>query len=182
MALTAAQLQTLKSDIAANAATIPAGQPWTGAFAGVAVKNVPNSGDGNAAVAGWYNQSAAPAFTAWKVNVSLGDVGKTFNAAELAGLTSLNTQRLQNLAAWLEAGVNPALATIRQFFDDVFSGAGGVNTRASLLVLWKRFATYAQRLFAAGTGSDASPAVLATNTGDAFVLTAADVNTALNLP
>lgn len=46
MPLTAAQLATLKSDVAANNNTIPAGQPWTNAYAGVAVSAVPNTGDG----------------------------------------------------------------------------------------------------------------------------------------
>lgn len=48
----------------------------------------------------------------------------------------------------------------RAFFDDVFSGAGGTNTRAALLVLWKRLATRIEKLFATGTGSDAVPATL----------------------
>lgn len=34
MELTPAQLATLKADILANTTTIPAGQPWSGAFVG----------------------------------------------------------------------------------------------------------------------------------------------------
>jgi hypothetical protein len=58
------------------------------------------------------------------------------------------------------AGVNPSLPDCRQFFDDIFSGAGGTNTRANLLALWKRLATRAEKLYATGTGSDPSPAVM----------------------
>lgn len=62
MNLTPAQLATLKAAILANTNAIPAGQP----FAGVQVKDVPNNSDGNLAVAGWYNQTAAPQFVVWR--------------------------------------------------------------------------------------------------------------------
>lgn len=143
MILTLAQKQTLKADIAASG-----------------LDSNPNTDAGNAVIVAAYNALASPAFVVWKTSVDLGTVGRTFNATELAGLTSLNTQRLQNLAAWLAQGINPSLATIRQFFDDIFSGAGGALTRAALLALWKRNATRAEKLFATGTGSDASPALL----------------------
>jgi hypothetical protein len=72
----------------------------------------------------------------------------------------LNHVRLQTLAIYLAGGVAPFLASIRAFFDDIFSGAGGTNTRAALLVLWKRLASRVEQLFATGTGSDAVPATL----------------------
>lgn len=68
--LTTAQLQAIKADIAANTAVIPAGQPWTNAYAGFQVNAVPNSNDGNATVAGWYNQTASPAYLAWNPTAS----------------------------------------------------------------------------------------------------------------
>ena len=64
--LTAGQKTLLKNDIAANTAVIPAGQPWTNAFANVAVQNVPSTPDGNATLAGWYNQIAVPDFVVWR--------------------------------------------------------------------------------------------------------------------
>lgn len=111
-------------------------------------------------IAALYNLTSAPANTsiAWKTLVALFMVGKKFSPSELAGLTQLNTTRLQNLAQWFQPGIDPSDASMRQFFDDIFSGAGGVNTRAALLALWKRSLTRAERLFATGTGSDASPA------------------------
>jgi hypothetical protein len=142
MNMTPAQLATFKADIAANFGAQP------------------NNSDANTAIAVAYKAVASPTFTVWKTKVVLGDVGKTFNATELAGLTSLNTQRLQNLAAWLQDGVNPSLAPVRQFFDDIFSGAGGTNTRTALLALWKRPATRFEKLFATGVGNDANPATL----------------------
>jgi hypothetical protein len=144
MALTTQQLQTLRIAIDAD--------PVLAAF--------PNNPDGHIEIAKAFNAAASPAFTVWKSNVSINAVGKAFNASELAGLSTLNNTRLQTLAIYLSGGVDPSLTSNRAFFDDIFSGAGGVNTRASLLVLWKRLATRGEKLYATGTGSDASPATL----------------------
>jgi hypothetical protein len=144
MALTPAQKTTLKAHIAASSD----------------LNIYPNNTDGNVEVTRLLNLAASPAFTVWKNAVTIGDVGKAFNATELAGLTQLNHVRLQTLAIYLAGGVAPFLASIRAFFDDIFSGAGGTNTRAALLVLWKRLASRVEQLFATGTGSDAVPATL----------------------
>lgn len=136
MAFTNAQLQTLKADIITN--------------------GLQNSAP--IVIADFYN--AASTFTVWKTNVTINEVGKKFNGSELAGLTTGNQTRLQTIALFMAGGVNPSLADNRAFFDDVFSGAGGTNTRAALLILWKRIANKVEKLFATGTGSDASPALL----------------------
>lgn len=81
MNLTSAQLSTLKTDIAANTATIPAGQPWTGAFAGVQVKDVPAGGDGDAAVAGWYSLTASPDYFVWRSDVPPEEIVDQLTAA-----------------------------------------------------------------------------------------------------
>ena len=52
MALTAAQLSTLKAHIAANTATIN----------GVQIKDIPYGNDNNIAIAAWYNLTASPDF------------------------------------------------------------------------------------------------------------------------
>ncbi len=144
MALTAAQLATMKADIIN-----------TPAF-----NTQPNNSDGAFAIAAAYNLPASPAWTVWKTNVPINEVGKKFNGTELAGLTTGNQQRLQTIAVYLATGVNPSLIDNRQFFDDIFSGAGGATTRANLLILWKRLATRAEKLYTTGTGSDPSPATL----------------------
>ena len=162
MALTPQQLATLKADILAD--------PALNAF--------PNNADGNTAIANAYNQNASPAFTVWKTNVSITAIGDKFNGAELGGLTSANQTRLQTIAQYSPMGVNPSLADRRQFFDDIFSGAGGAVTRPALLALWKRLARRGEKLFATGTGSDPSPATL-TFEG---VITFQDVTQARELP
>lgn len=165
MPLTPAQLAMLKADIAANSD----------------LNSKPNTPDGSAAIADLYNAVAAPVFIVWKKNVSIGAVGDAINATELAGLTTLNVTRLQAIGQYAPSGINPSLADRRQAFDDIFSGAGGATTRASLLALWKRNATRGEKLFATGTGSDASPATSAFAT-DNFPITLGDVQAARALP
>jgi hypothetical protein len=144
MALTPEQQVTLKADINANPEL--AAQPMTSA--------------GALYIIDYYNVSASPAFTAWKTNVGVSQIGDKFNGAELAGLTTGNQTRLQVIALYSPGGVNPSLPDRRAFFDDIFSGAGGAVTRANLLALWKRTTTRAEKLFSTGTGSDAVPATL----------------------
>jgi hypothetical protein len=141
--MTPAQLLTLKADIIADST----------------MNAQPNNSDGAFEIARLYNLNATPSFTVWKTAVPIDQVGQKFNGTELAGLTTANNTRLQTIALYLD-NVNPSIPDNRQFFDDVFSGAGGTNTRANLLILWKRLATRGEKLFATGTGSDPSPATL----------------------
>ena len=144
MDLTTAQLQTIKTDIANNGD----------------LNAFPNTPDGNQSIADLYNLTFSPTFTVWKTMVKIGEIGNAFDSAELGGLTTANQSRLQTMAMYLAAGVNPSIAANRAFFDDVFSGAGGQNTRASLAILWKRAARRIEKLFATGTGTSVSPATL----------------------
>ena len=164
MPLSPAQSATLKSDVAANTAVIPAGQPWTGSFGGMPINAVPNSGDGNTAIAGWYNLAASPAFTRWRKLVPLSEISKKINGTVTVLINA-------------GGGLDASLADQRRFFDDIFSGAGGTTTRADLLALWKKPSTNAEKLFATGTGSDATPATSAF--GEGFLLTAADADAKL---
>jgi hypothetical protein len=141
--MTPAQLSTLKAAILAE--TDPA-------F--VAFRTVRND-DGMAA---FYNTSV-PAFIVWKSSVTKNEVGKAFVASAMAAITAGNNDKLAAFAAYNET-IYPSRADQRQFFDDIFSVAAGATTRAALLVLWKRSANRVEKLFATGTGSDASPGTL----------------------
>lgn len=143
MPLTTAQKATLKTHIQATS--------------DLNAKYVDGDLDGLAAL---LNTLASPNFTVWKTNVPVPSVGQTLVASELAGLTALNNDRLVSFALYNPDGFNPSRSDHRAFFDNVFSGSGGAGTRAALLVLWKRLARRAEKLFATGTGSDASPATL----------------------
>lgn len=166
--LTGAQLTALKAHIQADGA----------------LSALPSNSDGHFAVAAAMNLPASPNFTIWKKMVPLGEIANAINGTELAGLSSLNHTRLQTVVTLTNAaeGANPSKADQRAFWDDIFSGAGGTNTRAALLALWKKLATRAEKLFSTGAGSDASPATTDANIGSGFLLAAGDVEAARNLP
>ena len=119
----------------------------------VALRNANETGQ----MAAFYN--TASTFIVWKSLVAVKETGAAFNGTEWAGMTSANHTRLQTVAQYLDT-YNPSSADIRAMFNDIWSGAGGANTRASLLTLWKRSATKGEKIFATGTGSDASPGIL----------------------
>ncbi len=142
--LTTAQLQTLKTYIN----SVPA---WA---------SLPNNEDAAFFIAAELNKPASPAFTVWRTSVPNEELGDAFNGTEVAGLSSLNMQRLQLLFDASRGTQNGARADRRSAFDSCFSGAGGQLTRAALAPVWRRLATVAEKLFATGTGSDATPATL----------------------
>ena len=117
-------------------------------------------------------------FTVWKTNVSIGEVGDNIVATGLAALAAADTARLQAIADYSPNGINPSLDDRRAFFNDIFSAVAGASTRAKLLILWKRLATRAEKLYANtanGNGANATPALLVvegeideTNVLDAF--------------
>lgn len=179
MPLSPAQLATLKTNILANTGVFASG-PFAGqTVAQVAVTN-PRPSEANIQIAAWYNATAAPAFVLWRKAVTLSDVGDAIVATELAGLTSLNVQRLQVIAQYTVGQFDFTKSDRRAAFDDIFSGAGGAGTRATLLALWKRNATAFEKVFAVGTGTDLSPAVSAF--ADGATVSSQDVDSALNLP
>lgn len=141
--LTAAQFTTVRAAVCADVAT---------------ARPLLQAGDVPALKA-WLNASSGT-FTVWKSKVSIEEVGDNIVGTELAGLSSLNTTRLQAIIMLSPNGVNPSKGDRRAFFDDVFSGTGGALTRPKLLLLWKRIATRVERVFATGTGTDAVPATL----------------------
>jgi hypothetical protein len=144
MPLTAAQQTTLRNAILADNE----------------LNALPQTQDGAFEIARRLNLNASPDFTVWKTAVSNEDIGNAMNGTEIAGLSSLNMQRLQVLSAYSNGTQNPSRADRRAAFDAAFSGAGGTITRAALLILWKRLATRLEKIFATGTGSNASPATL----------------------
>lgn len=142
--LTPAQLATVKANILASPD----------------LASQPPGPDGAVAIERLYNLPSSPAFVVYRTLVALFEIGGAINGSELAGLTTGNLTRLQTIATFLADGVNPSKPDARQFFTDVFSGAGGTNTRSGLDALWKRTATRFERLFATGTGTTAVPGSL----------------------
>lgn len=110
------------------------------------------------ALLAWFNSDSG--FVVWRTFVSNEELGDAMNGTEVAGLSSLNMQRLQVLAAYSRDGQNMARADRRAAFDSVFSGAGGQTTRAAMATLWKRTATHAERILGSGTGTTGSPGLV----------------------
>jgi hypothetical protein len=125
-----------------------------------ALAALPANEDGAFAIAAAFNSNATPDFWVYKTSVSNEAIGDAMNGTEIAGLLNLPMQRLQVLAAYSGGTQNPSRADRRAAFDQVFSGAGGAMTRASLAVLWRRLATRAEKLYATGAGSTGSPATM----------------------
>lgn len=223
MPLTPAQLATFKTAILANTGTIPAGFPWSGGFVGTAVNAVPNTSDGNAAVAGWYSQLASPTYLAWHTAVSIktvraaADLGKytPTDAAPASPSTDMTYQNRALLcqlkqanAMFLLQGTDAIDCTgsaLRLTFNDcmtgVPSGASGANQNAgwgtaatpgAVRLAMQRAVTNLEKVFTtAGVGTGPAGNVSGDARGsatnpDALVVvggaSAADVNSALNLP
>ena len=115
------------------------------------------NGDANSLRA-WLN--AKGTFVVWRTSITNDELGDAMNGTEVAGLSSLNMQRLQVLAAYSGGSQNMARADRRAAFDAVFSGAGGATTRAAMAILWKRNAMRVEQALATGTGTTATPGLL----------------------
>jgi hypothetical protein len=150
--LTPAQLATLKADIQADSA----------------FNSVPMSADGHATIAAAYNLPAAVDHWVWKTFVSDSEIYEVTTPAPdntVWSWTIFIGRSQGERDAWrqmvnMAGGINPSLAQVRTGIADIFSGAGGANQRAHLLALGRRKATRGEKLFATGTGSTASPAVM----------------------
>lgn len=148
--LTSAQLQTLKTDILADPAL--SGQP--------------NTPDGAFAIAAAYSLVAAPDFWVWRTFVADSEIYEATSVDATVWSWTIYIARSQaEREAWrqmvnMRGGLNASLANVRTGIADIFSGAGGAAQRTHLLALGRRKATRVEKLFAAGTGSTASPATM----------------------
>ena len=146
--LTAAQLAVLKADMLANTDPDMTSERDAGSDAGVA---------------NWYNRTASPTFTVWRSSVGSSEILNAITWSGTGGMIARSQGERDALALMLSRGtVEPWRANIRQGFADVFSGAAqaAVDSRSNVTAVCKRSATYIEKLFATGTGSDASPATL----------------------
>ncbi len=152
MSLTAAQLQALKADIAADPA----------------FNAVPHNSDGGFAVAAAYNQVAAPDWWVWRTAVGQMEIvsttsvdGTTWSWPQFIARTAAEQAGWREMFA--DGGiVNPALPNVRQGFADIFSGTqqGPVAQRTHLQAVGRRKATRAEKLFSTGTGTAAVPTTM----------------------
>lgn len=167
MALTPAQNQTLKANIAANVNTV--------IYLNVAtpINAVPNTTDGNIAVAGWYNLATA-AYWVWRTNISTDDVNNAVDWSEVVALSTNNLLAFDALKQ--QSKINASLTSIRNAFAQIFKQATSPNSLAALTAAAKRLALNVEQVFATGTGSNASPSTM----GYEGTVSGQDIETARN--
>lgn len=144
MPLSPSQLVTLKAEIDAD--------PALSAF--------PNNNDGNFAVAAALNIAANPEFIVWKTAVSPDEIMR--NGMDWTRVDNLSVGKARIWEWMTRLGTfNPSRANIRAGIDATWVGtAADLAVRAVVYTHCKRAATRAEKLFATGTGSDASPGTL----------------------
>jgi hypothetical protein len=141
--LTEAQRTAIKADILANADTL-------------AAYNIGNLD----ALEKLYNAAAAPAFTVWRSALTPEQAREAIAGGDgLAQLDNLTAGKRDSLL-WVFAGTTqPAIAAQRAAIENLCGTQNAL--KAAILASQKRTASRIEKLFATGTGSDASPAVMA---------------------
>jgi hypothetical protein len=142
--MTPAQLQTLKTAINAN-------PTWA---------SLPMTSGGALVIAEAMNMEASPAFTVWKTSVSIDEIMR--NGMDWARVDNLSVGKAR-IWDWLGrlGSFDASKANVRAGIDAAWVGtAADLAVRAQVYTHCKRSATVAEKLFATGTGSDASPAVM----------------------
>lgn len=108
------------------------------------------------------NMPADPAFTVWKTNVTSQEIMQNgFNWTRVDNL-SVGKARVWE---WMFqfGSIDPSKANIRAGIEAVWVGTqADLDVRAAVYAHCKRLASVAERMFATGTGSDASPATMGT--------------------
>ena len=142
--LTGPQQQTLKTFIANTSA----------------LNSFPNTLDGAWEIATLLNLVATPNFIVWKTNVAIDEIMR--NGMDWARVDNLSVGKAR-IWEWMTKlnTINAAKPNIRAGIDAAWVGtAADLAVRAAVYVHCKRTATVVEKLFATGTGSDASPATM----------------------
>jgi hypothetical protein len=142
MTLTPAQLTTFKADIEANTDPVIVQALLDGAV-GV--------------IASWYNEGST--FWVWRPDVSAAEIGSAVNLKDLGNIISANSERITTAFTLVNSNggqFHGDRTDHRAFFADMFSGANGATTRPIIRDAWQRLATEIEKLFATGTGTQAT--------------------------
>jgi hypothetical protein len=147
MALTPAQLTTLKAAINAN--------PTWAAF--------PMTSDGAYDLAALLNATANPAYVVWKTSVTQDEIMQ--NGFDWVRVDNLSVGKAR-IWEWLfdnqTASINPSKLNVRSGIDECWKGtAADLAVRAAVYVHCKRNATEFEKILATGAGTDAAPSTMA---------------------
>jgi hypothetical protein len=163
MALTTAQLQALKASIAAD--PVLSALPLTSASAQV--------------IADAYNEPASPAYVVWRTSLSRHEAQSDgFDWTQCDNLTT-GQARIWEWIFNTTGSMNPSEPGIRSGITECWKGtAPKVAVATFVLGKCKRNASRAEKLFATGSGSTASPSTMAFE----GALSSDDVQQARELP
>ncbi len=142
--MTPQQLSTLKAAILANPE----------------LASLPMTSGGALIIAEAFNAVTNPAFIVWKTSVSIDEIMR--NGMDWARVDNLSVGKAR-IWDWLGrlGSFDASKPNVRAGIDATWVGTSAdLAVRASIYVHCKRTATEAEKLFATGTGSGASPAVL----------------------
>jgi hypothetical protein len=144
MALTTAQLTTLKATAQADATA-------------AAFMSAGNDTELN----WWFNANASPDFTVWRNDVRAEETGNAWVGTDIDGMSALNMQRLQLLLASSPQGTfDMGRADRRAGFENPFGSNQNNASRVAMRAVWKRLANRAEKALATGAGTVNDPATL----------------------
>lgn len=106
---------------------------------------------------------AAPAFVVWRTNVTRAELQDmaAFNWTQVDNLTTGGKYRIWEWMFGTTGSINPSKANIRAGIAATWVGnAQLLAVQTAVLAACKRNATRVEKLFATGTGSEGSPAVM----------------------
>lgn len=109
----------------------------------------------------WCN--SASTFVVWKTRAAQDELMQLsgFDWVQIDNLTTGQARIWEWLFANNERAINPSKAQIRAGIGECWKGtAGKVAVGTAVLAGCKRFATMVEKLFATGTGTDATPGAL----------------------
>ena len=159
MALTADQLQTLKTDIQANSG--PGGD----------FETIPDTPDGDQAIADLYNETASPDFWVIRTSVEVDDMISGIDFDEYLLLGDANRDGIDLLMR--NGTYNPAPENARDALVSLLPAGTAVNTRNGILDVSVRLATRGESVLstpatgpAGGDGSAKTSSALLTHEGD----------------
>lgn len=165
MALTPAQLATLKAAIIADSE----------------LNAFPNNSDGAFAIAALLNQVASPDWIVWRTNVTRREILQ--NGFDWTRLDNLSVGKARVWSdIFVDGQLNPSKANVRAGIESVWVGTtSDLAVRAAVYVHCKAKATRIQKILSSGTGSDATPATMDDNIDESFQLPYSDVQAARQL-
>lgn len=123
---------------------------------------LPHNTDGAFAVAAAFNITESPNYYVWKSSVSQDEIMQNgFDWTRVDNLSVGKSRIWEWMFSNQERVINPSKANVRAGIDAVWVGtAADLAVRAVVYTHCYRLATRAEKLFATGTGTTASPATM----------------------